>query len=130
MATPSVPNGLANDDLNDKEINLELPLEESHQLESPRISGVSQPDGEKDIEAQATEVSQLDENVVWWDEPVDQDPDNPMNWGAGRKWGTIAILAFITFITPLASSFFAPAVPLVMIDFNNYNELLAEFVVS
>src|SRR5262249_12339053 len=80
--------------------------EESHQSESPRISGVSQPDGEKDIEAQATEVTQRDENVVWWDEPVEQDPDNPMNWGAGRKWGTIAILAFITFITPLAFSYF------------------------
>ena len=114
----------------DKETNLELEPEESHQSESPRVSNVSQADGEKDIEAQTVEVSQLDENVVWWDEPEDQDPDNPMNWGAGRKWGTIAILGFITFITPLASSFFAPAVPLVMKDFNNDNELLAEFVVS
>jgi multidrug resistance protein len=67
---------------------------------------------------------------VWWDEPVDQDPQNPMNWGAVRKWVTIAILVFITFLTSLASSFFAPAVPLVMKDFNDNNELLAEFVVS
>jgi hypothetical protein len=130
MATPSAPNGLTNVDLKDKETNFELVPEESHQSESPRISDDSQRDGEKDVEAEAVEASQLDENVVWWNEPVDQDPENPMNWGAGRKWGTIAILAFITFITPLASSFFAPAVPLVMKEFNNDNELLAEFVVS
>lgn len=130
MATPSAPSDIANLDLKDKEIRLELAPEESHRSESPRISDVSQADVEKDIEAQAVEVSQLDENLVWWDEPVDQDLENPMNWGASRKWGTIAILGFITFITPLASSFFAPAVPLVMKEFNNENELLAEFVVS
>src|SRR5579871_6921259 len=105
MATPSAPIDL----LKDKEIKLELALEEKPPSESPRISDVSQADVEKDIETQAVDVSdQLDENVVWWDEPVDQDPENPMNWGAVRKWGTIAILGFITFITPLASSFFAP----------------------
>ncbi len=130
MATPNAPNHLANVDLKNDETNLDLAPEESHQSENSSISAVSQRGGEKDIEAQAAEVSQLDQNVVWWDEPVDQDPENPMNWGAGRKLGTIAILGFITFITPLASSFFAPAVPLVMKDFNNDNELLAEFVVS
>jgi len=130
MATPTTFNDPAAVDLEEKETDIELAPEESHQSESPTTSGVSQILEEKDVEAQAAEVSQPDENVVWWDEPVDQDPDNPMNWGAGRKWGTIAILAFITFITPLASSFFAPAVPLVMKDFKSDNELLAEFVVS
>jgi hypothetical protein len=40
-----------------------------------------------------------DENIVWWDEPVDQDPENPKNWSEKKKWGTIAIVSSITFIT-------------------------------
>ena len=36
---------------------------------------------------------------VWWDEPADQDPENPMNWPDSRKWGVVAILSSITFIT-------------------------------
>jgi hypothetical protein len=40
-----------------------------------------------------------DENIVWWDEPVDQDPENPKNWSERKKWGTIAIVSSITFIT-------------------------------
>jgi MFS family permease len=36
----------------------------------------------------------------------------------------------VTFLTPLGSSIFAPAVPLVMDDFNSTNELLSGFVVS
>ena len=37
--------------------------------------------------------------IVWWDEPADQDPANPMNWPSSRKWGTIAVLSSITFLT-------------------------------
>ena len=36
---------------------------------------------------------------VWWEEPADQDPENPMNWPASRKWATIAVLSSITFVT-------------------------------
>lgn len=38
-------------------------------------------------------------NLVWWDEPAEQDPANPMNWPTWRKWTIIAILSFITFLT-------------------------------
>ena len=37
--------------------------------------------------------------LVWWDEPADQDPTNPMNWPDSRKWVTIAVLSSITFLT-------------------------------
>lgn len=37
--------------------------------------------------------------VVGWEEPSDQDPDNPLNWSTGRKWSIIGILSFITFLT-------------------------------
>jgi hypothetical protein len=49
-------------------------------------------------EGDAQDPSQ-EQNQVWWDEPADQDPANPMNWPAWRKWSNIAILSFITFLT-------------------------------
>jgi len=126
MATPGTFSDPAIGDL-DKD--LELALEEGHDADRP-YNRVSRTPEDKEAQDENAELSSADQNLVWWDEPADQDPNNPMNWSSTRKYGTIAILSFITFITPLASSFFAPAVPLVMKDFNNNNQLLAEFVVS
>ncbi|KAJ5553408.1 hypothetical protein N7494_002786 [Penicillium frequentans] len=67
---------------------------------------------------------------VFWDEPVDQDPANPMNWSLARRWTIVGAVSFITFLTPLASSMFAPGVPEVMADFNTSSTMLATFVVS
>ncbi|KAI9710403.1 MAG: hypothetical protein M1812_007439 [Candelaria pacifica] len=72
--------------------------------------------------------SARDPNIVDWDGP--DDPANPLNWSNKLKWGNIAVISAITFITPLASSMFAPGVPEVMSDFNSHNDLLAGFVVS
>lgn len=36
---------------------------------------------------------------VWWEEPADQDPANPMNWPASKKWSVIGTISFITFLT-------------------------------
>jgi hypothetical protein len=35
---------------------------------------------------------------VWWEEPVDQDPENPMNWSSTRKWVNILTISFISFL--------------------------------
>ncbi|KAK3718324.1 hypothetical protein LTR37_005137 [Vermiconidia calcicola] len=69
-----------------------------------------------------------DPNVVDWDGP--DDPQNPYNWPASKKWSNIAILSFLTLLTPLASSMFAPGVPDVIEEFNEPNPALATFVVS
>lgn len=37
--------------------------------------------------------------TVWWNEPADQDPENPRSWSDRRKWGIITILSVITFLT-------------------------------
>ncbi|KAI0952625.1 hypothetical protein AcV7_008365 [Taiwanofungus camphoratus] len=39
------------------------------------------------------------------------DPVNPRNWRPGKKWRTIGIVAFYTFVSPLSSSMMAPALP-------------------
>ena len=67
-------------------------------------------------------------NEVWWD--GDDDPENPMNWSPFRKWGTVALVSALTFLTPLGSSIFAPSIPTVMAEFNSSSELLSGFVVS
>lgn len=69
-----------------------------------------------------------DPNVVFWDSPTD--PQNPMNWSQKKKWGTVTLVSFITFLTPLASSMFAPGVPEVMKTFGSTDEMLEGFMLS
>jgi len=85
------------------------------------VSSASQPAGQ-DLEkgqpegtANETSNEPLDPNIVDWDGP--EDSANPYNWTAKKKWGSIAVLSLLTFLIPLASSMFAPGVPLVMEDF-------------
>lgn len=104
------------DDL--KEPKLELACEEGHDANIPSNFGLCKPstaDPEKgtsshpstasgedtvvakvDPEAQHP-VDEQDPNIVWWDGP--NDPQNPMNWSMALKWGNIAALSGITFIT-------------------------------
>jgi MFS family permease len=69
-----------------------------------------------------------DPNIVSWDGP--DDPANPMNWPSWMKFVNVAIISGLTFVTPLASSMFAPGVPDIMVEFQSSNTLLASFVVS
>ncbi|KAI5848516.1 benomyl/methotrexate resistance protein [Morchella snyderi] len=85
---------------------------------------------EKSMSTQRDETApeEADPNLVDWDGP--EDPENPMNWPSWRKIFTVGIVSSITFITPLASSIFAPSIPQVMNDFNTTSHELAAFVVS
>ena len=58
------------------------------------------------------------------------DPYSAQSWTVRKKWGQVAVLSLMTFITPLASSMFAPGVPQVLADFHSSNMLLSSFVVS
>lgn len=69
-----------------------------------------------------------DRNVVDWDSP--NDPANPLNWSNWKKTINIALISAMTFLTPLASSMFAPGVPEVMAEFASDSSLLSTFVVS
>ncbi|KAL8393238.1 hypothetical protein RB595_003144 [Gaeumannomyces hyphopodioides] len=66
-------------------------------------------------------------NIVWWD---DHDPQNPYNWPTWRKVLNCGLVSCLTFLTPLASSIFAPSVPRLMREFESTNTELAAFVVS
>ncbi|KAH8651173.1 major facilitator superfamily domain-containing protein [Xylariales sp. PMI_506] len=77
---------------------------------------------------QQQQQQQHDANTVWWDS--DSDPENPFNWPTWKKVLNCGLVSFLTFVTPLASSAFAPGVPDVMKEFRNSNNELAGFVVS
>lgn len=38
------------------------------------------------------------EFVVWWNEPADRDPENPMNWSSRKKWFNIITISVISFL--------------------------------
>lgn len=118
-----------------------------HQVPSHTSARSTSPEGkkgpflasEKDVEKgigpesmssmdEPEEEPEQDPNIVDFEGP--DDPENPMNWKASKKWGMVALIAAITFLTPLASSQFAPGVPEVMKDFHSTNEMLEGFMVS
>ncbi|KAF2761030.1 MFS general substrate transporter [Pseudovirgaria hyperparasitica] len=100
----------------------------------PEKSSVNEETQMQDVEKQSdisTEpTTALDPNLIGWDEPEDKDPANPQNWSSGKKWLNVGILSFITFLTPLASSMFAPGVPIVLEEFGSTSSTDATFVVS
>ena len=87
------------------------------------VSSTSSINGDRDVEkggaletSEEKEEQPHDPNIVDWEGP--DDPANPQNWTAGKKWSNIAILSFLTLLTPLASSMFAPGVPDVIKEFH------------
>lgn len=84
-----------------------------------------------DPEKPATEMATAethDPNVVWWNGP--NDPQNPMNFSPKLKLLNIGLVSAICFVTPLASSMFAPGVPDLMREFGSSSNELGSFVVS
>ncbi|KAF1956088.1 MFS general substrate transporter [Byssothecium circinans] len=70
----------------------------------------------------------LDNNLVGWD--AQDDPTNPRNFAERRKWFILGLVSAITFLSPLASSIFAPGIPIVNADFHNTSAMLGAFAVS
>jgi hypothetical protein len=73
-------------------------------------------------------VTDLNRGIVGWDSQ--DDPENPQNFAMGRKWGLLALMSVITFVSPLASSMFSPAVSYVAADLHVYNETILSLSVS
>ena len=73
-------------------------LEKETDLEAGRHSDSTV--DKKDVEVSASQTEPADPNIVDWDGP--DDPNNPVNWSSKKKWGNIAIMAAITFLTYVA----------------------------
>lgn len=70
----------------------------------------------------------LSEGIVGWE--GQDDPENPQNFPSSRKWGLLALMAGITFVSPLASSMLSPAMEYVGDEFGVTNEPILSFTVS
>lgn len=73
-------------------------------------------------------LTDLDNNLVGWDSQLDS--QNPKNFSPSKKWTTLGLVASITFLSPLASSMFAPGVSFVNKEFHNTSAMVASFAVS
>ncbi|TAQ83061.1 hypothetical protein B7494_g8615 [Chlorociboria aeruginascens] len=73
-------------------------------------------------------TSDLDNGLVGWESQ--EDPEMPLNFSENRKWLLIALLSSITFLSPLASSMFAPGVSFMDVDFHNTSTILSSLSVS
>ncbi|KAI9054678.1 hypothetical protein LZ554_001830 [Drepanopeziza brunnea f. sp. 'monogermtubi'] len=73
-------------------------------------------------------ISDLENDVVGWESQ--NDPEMPLNFPEKGKWTLIALLGSITFISPLASSMFAPGVSFMSDEFHNTSLILSSLTVS
>ncbi|KAI5781934.1 synaptic vesicle transporter [Geopyxis carbonaria] len=73
-------------------------------------------------------LTDLSAGVIGWDS--EDDPANPRNWPVQRKMSVLGLVSAITFISPLASSMFAPGVSFMNAEFHNSSTPLTSLVVS
>ncbi|KAH8789469.1 major facilitator superfamily domain-containing protein, partial [Hyaloscypha sp. PMI_1271] len=73
-------------------------------------------------------LSDLDNGIVGWESQTDE--SMPLNFPETKKWLLLSLLSSITFISPLASSMFAPAVSFMDAEFHNDSLLLSSLTVS
>ncbi|KAE8147186.1 major facilitator superfamily domain-containing protein [Aspergillus avenaceus] len=73
-------------------------------------------------------VTDLRKGVVGWDSQ--DDPSNPRNYPASRKWLQLATVSIITFISPFASSVFAPGVTFADREFGNTSTIRSSLAVT
>lgn len=70
----------------------------------------------------------LSRGIVGWD--GQDDPNNPQNFPANKKWSLLALISVMTLISPLASSMFSPAISYVAVEFGVTDQTILSFSVS
>lgn len=79
-----------------KEKKREVATEKEERINANPLSAPLNPRHEiNDGAASAEPGSEL---IVWWDEPEDQNPENPMNWSSTKKWANILVISVISFL--------------------------------
>lgn len=70
----------------------------------------------------------LARGIVGWE--GQDDPAMPLNFPSKRKWLLMSLIAWITFLSPFASSIFSSGVPEMDIEFDNTDSILSALTVS
>jgi MFS family permease len=72
--------------------------------------------------------SALDPDLVTWNGK--DDPQNPLNWTKRKKWTSTILVSCFTFISPVASTMVAPALPAIAEQFNIESDVERMLVMS
>ena len=86
----------------------EIPMEPFGAETARDLEAQSEKEDPPALSRKSTSKSVKDPNLVGWDGP--DDPENPKNWGKGRKWAATLVVSSFTFISPVSSSMVAPAI--------------------
>lgn len=111
-----------------KSLNANMPLNSN----ARSLPGIEK-SGEKDTHATNPDKhrfpeTNLSEGIIGWE--GQDDHENPQNFPSSRKWGLLALMSGITFVSPLASSMPSPAIGYVGADFGVTNDAILSFTVS
>ncbi|TQV94381.1 hypothetical protein V2A60_002589 [Cordyceps javanica] len=69
-----------------------------------------------------------DDDIVDWDGP--EDPSNPLNWPARKRFGHVVIVSLLSMMVNTAATIIAPGIKLTIIEFKVTNMTLATLSVS
>ncbi|KAJ5907223.1 uncharacterized protein N7473_004139 [Penicillium subrubescens] len=110
--------------------NLSTPNDKEGEYHGPDIE--KQPTKDETYEtreaARRYPETDLSRGVIGWDSQ--EDPQNPQNFAASKKWALLGLISAFTFISPLASSMFSPALVYMAAEFHETNETILSFTVS
>lgn len=67
-------------------------------------------------------------NQADWDSP--DDPENPKNWSARRKWTCALVVSFYALMGPVSSAMVVPALPQISQDLNIESDAQTSLLVS
>lgn len=124
-----IERGLAKPEREEEEVIEEEPRESNEGIGADLEKHLSRKSSKKDqLPPEIYPLTDLDAGLVGWDSQ--DDPVNPRNFPDSRKWTLLGFVAAITFLSPLASSIFAPGIPFVNAAFHNTSQLLGSFAVS
>lgn len=88
-----------------------------HTVSTPRdLEAAAHEKPKEDPTDATTKAEETDPNLVTWDSPDSQ--ENPRNWSKRHRWAVTVLVSSYTFLSPLASSMIAPALPLLSREFH------------
>ncbi|GAK67647.1 MFS multidrug transporter [Moesziomyces antarcticus] len=107
--------------------SLSVSLHSDHSDADARGLEAQERAGEKAAPTPA-EAEDADPNLVTWDSPDSQ--ENPRNWSKRHRWAVTTLVSSYTFLSPLASSMIAPALPLLSEEFNVHSSVRESMMLS
>ncbi|PPQ99251.1 hypothetical protein CVT24_009296 [Panaeolus cyanescens] len=72
----------------------------------------------------------VEEAIENLEDDWENDPENPRNWVASRKWKAVCVVSFYTFCSPLASSMMAPGMPEIAMKYGITNPTIIALTLS